>query len=41
MEWEGHVTRMEEMKIAYKILLGVSKDRISLESPRRIYEDNI
>jgi hypothetical protein len=35
MRWAGHVTRMGERKIAYKILVANPKGKISRGRPRR------
>jgi len=39
--WAGHVVRMEEMRNAYKILVGKSEQKRPLGRPRRRWEDNI
>jgi hypothetical protein len=41
MRWTGHVTRMEEGRGAYRILVGRPEGRRPLERPRRRWEDNI
>jgi hypothetical protein len=40
-EMSGHVTRMEEMMNAYRILVGKPEGKRPLERPRRRWEDNI
>jgi len=37
----GHVTRIREVKDAYRTLIGISKNTISLERPIFRREDNI
>jgi len=37
----GHVTRIREVKGAYRTLIGISKNNISLERLIFIWEDNI
>jgi hypothetical protein len=37
----GHVAGMEEMKSAYRILVGKSEEKRILGRPRRVLEDNI
>jgi hypothetical protein len=41
MKWTGHVTRMGEGRGVYRILVGRPEGNISLEKPRRRWEDNI
>jgi hypothetical protein len=41
MMWAGHVTRMEEGRGAYRILVGRPEGRRPLERPRCRWEDNI
>jgi hypothetical protein len=38
---DGHVTRIREVKGAYRTLIGISKNNISLERPIFRWEDNI
>jgi hypothetical protein len=39
--WAGHVARMEEVKGAYRILVGRREGRRPLGRPRHRWEDNI
>ena len=39
--WAGHVARMEEGRIVYKVLVGKPEGKIPLGRPRRRWEDNI
>ena len=39
--WTGHVTRMEDDRSAFKILIGKSTGKRPLGRPRRRWEDNI
>jgi hypothetical protein len=41
MRWSGHVTRMEEKRNAYRILVGKPEGRRLLGRPRRRWVDNI
>jgi hypothetical protein len=41
LKWAGHVTRMEEGRIAFKILRGTPAGKIPLGRPRRRLKDNI
>jgi hypothetical protein len=41
LRWAGHVARMGERRGAYRALVGKPEGRISLERPRRRWEDNI
>ena len=41
LRWAGHVARMEEDRIAFKILTGKPTGRRPLGKPRRRWEDNI
>jgi hypothetical protein len=41
MRWEGHVARMGEKRIAYRILVGKSEGKRPLGRPRRRCVDNI
>jgi len=40
LKWSGHVARMGEIKNAYRILVGNSEGKKTLETPRPRY-DNI
>ena len=39
--WAGHVARMEQLRNAYRILVGKPESKIPLERTRRRWEDNI
>ena len=41
LRWPGHLERMEEDRIAFKILTGTSTGMRSLGTPRRRWQDNI
>ena len=41
LRWAGHVARMEEGRIAFKILPGKVRGKRPLGRPRRRWEDNI
>ena len=41
LRWAGHVARMEEGRIAFKILTGKPTGKRILGRPRRRWEDNI
>jgi hypothetical protein len=41
MRWEGHVTRVVEMRNACKILVGNAEGKIPLEGCRHTWKDNI
>ena len=41
LRWAGHVARMEESRIAFKILTGKPIGKRPLGRPRRRWEDNI
>jgi hypothetical protein len=41
MRWAGHVARMGEGRGVYRVLVGRSEGKRSLERPRRRWEDNI
>jgi hypothetical protein len=41
MRWTGHVARMGEGRVAYRVLMGESEGRSPLGRPRRRGEDNI
>jgi hypothetical protein len=41
MRWAGHVARMGEKRIAYRLFVGKTEGRSSLVRPRRRWLDNI
>jgi hypothetical protein len=41
MRWAGHVSRMGEMRNAYRILVGKPEGRRPLGRPRRKWVDNM
>jgi hypothetical protein len=41
LRWAGHVARMEEDRIAFRILSGRPTGKRPLGSPMRRWEDNI
>jgi hypothetical protein len=41
MRWAGHVDRMGEGRNVYRVLEGKPEGKISLERPRRRWEDGI
>ena len=41
LRWEGHVSKMEEGRSAFKILTGKPTGKRPLRRPRRRWEDNI
>ena len=41
LRWAGHVARMEQLRIAWRVLMGKPKEKRPLGSPRRRCEDNI
>jgi hypothetical protein len=41
MRWAGHVARMGEGRVVYKILIGKPEGKRPLRRPRRRWEDNI
>ena len=41
LKWAGNVARMEEGRIAFKILIGKPTGKRPLGRPRRRWEDNI
>jgi hypothetical protein len=41
MKWTGHVARMGEGRILYRVLVGKPKGKIPLERPRSKWEDGI
>ena len=41
MRWAGHVARMGEGKVVYRVLVGKPEGKRSLGRPRRRWEDNM
>jgi hypothetical protein len=41
MRWAGHMERMGEGRVVYRVLVGRPEDKRSLGRPRRRWEDNI
>jgi hypothetical protein len=41
MRWVGHVARIEERRVAYRILVGKPEGKRPLGRPRRRWENNI
>jgi hypothetical protein len=41
MGWTGHVARIEDRRVAYRVLMGKPKGKRPLGRPRRRWEDNI
>ena len=41
MRWAGHVARMVEKRVVYRVLVGKPEVKRSLGRPRRRWEDNI
>ena len=41
MRWAGHVARMAERRVLYRVLVWRPECRSPLERPRRRWEDNI
>jgi len=41
MRWAGHVARMGEERVVYRVLVGRTEGRIPLGRPRRRWVDNI
>ena len=41
MRWAGHVVRMGEERVVYRVLVGKPEGRRPLERPRRRWVDNI
>ena len=41
MRWVGHVARIEERRVAYRILVGKPERKKPLGRPRRRWENNI
>jgi len=40
MRWAGHVARMGERRVVYRVLVGKPKGKRPLGRPRRRFEDN-
>jgi hypothetical protein len=41
LRWAGHVARRGESRVAYRVLIGKSEEKGSLERLRRRWKDNI
>jgi hypothetical protein len=41
MRWAGHVARLEEGRVVYRVLIGRSEGKRPLGRPRRRWENNI
>ena len=41
MRWAGHVARVGERRVVYRVLVGKSERERSLGRPRHRWEDNI
>jgi hypothetical protein len=41
MRWVGHVARMEEWRVVYRVLVGKPEGKRPLGRPRHIWDDNI
>ena len=41
MGWAGHVERIEDKRVAYRVLVGKTEGKRHLGRPRRRWEDNI
>jgi hypothetical protein len=41
MRWAGHVARIGQEKNVYRVLMGNPEGKITLERPRRRWEDGI
>ena len=41
LRWAGHVARMEQLRNAYRVLVGKPDGKRPLGRPRRRWEDNI
>ena len=41
MRWVGHVARMEDRRVVYRVLVGKPEGKRPLGRPRRRWEDNI
>jgi len=41
MRWAGHVARMGERRVVYRVLVGKPEGKRPLGIPRRRWEDNI
>ena len=39
--WAGHVARIEDRRVTYRVLVGKPAGKRPLGIPRRIWEDNI
>ena len=40
LRWAGHVARMEQLRNAYRVLVGKPEGKRPLERPRRRWKDN-
>ena len=41
MRWAGHVARMGEERVVYRVLVGIPEGKRPLGRPRRRWVDNI
>jgi hypothetical protein len=41
LRWAGHITRVDDKRNAYRILVGTPEGNRPLERPRRLWVDNI
>jgi hypothetical protein len=41
LKWEGHVARMGEGRVVYRVLVGKPEGKRPLGRPRRRWEDNV
>jgi len=41
MRWAGHVARMDEERVVYRVVVGKSEGKRPLGRPRRRWVDNI
>ena len=41
LRWAGHVARMEQSRIAYRVSVGIPEGKRSLGRPRRRWEDKL
>ena len=41
LRWAGHVARMDQSRIAYRVLVGKPEGKRPLGRPRHKWEDNI
>ena len=41
MRWSGHVARMGEERVVYRVLVGKPEEKRSLGRPRRRWVDNV